>query len=71
MSRNYVQEKYKKVAEESIYSSTFLSDPDLEADVESICTEIKSCLIMLVTLYVVGRKKIANKQEKHAGGMRQ
>ena len=40
-----VQEKYKKAAEESINSSTFLSDPDSEADVESIWAEIKSCLI--------------------------
>ena len=40
-----VQGKYKKAAEESINSSTFLSDPDSEADVESIWTEIKSCLI--------------------------
>ena len=39
------QEKYKKAVEESINSSTLLSDPDSEADVESIWTEIKSCLI--------------------------
>ena len=40
-----VQEKYKKVVEENINSSTLLSNPDSEADVESIWTEIKSCLI--------------------------
>ena len=40
-----VQEKYKKAVEESINSSTLLSDPDSEADVESILTEIKCCLI--------------------------
>ena len=39
------QEKYKKAVEESINSSTLLSDPVSEADVESIWTEIKSCLI--------------------------
>ena len=38
-----VQEK--EPAEESINSSTFLSDPDTEADVESIWAEIKSCLL--------------------------
>ena len=40
-----VQEKYKKAVEASINSLTLLSDPDSEADVESIWTEIKSCLI--------------------------
>ena len=40
-----VQEKYKKAVKESINSSTLLSDPDSEADVESILTEIKCCLI--------------------------
>ena len=40
-----VQEKYKKAVEESINSSSLLSDPDSEADGESIWTEIKSCLI--------------------------
>ena len=40
-----IHEKYKKAVEESINSSTFLSDPDSEADVESIWTKIKSCLI--------------------------
>ena len=40
-----VQEKYEKAVEGSITSATLLFDPDLEADVESIWTEIKSCLI--------------------------
>ena len=39
------QEKHKKAVEESINSSTLLSDPDSEEDVESIWTKIKSCLI--------------------------
>ena len=38
------QEKHKKAVEESINSSTLLSDPDSEADVESIWTGIKPCL---------------------------
>ena len=37
--------KYKKAVEESINSLTLLSDPDSEADGESIWIEIKSCLI--------------------------
>ena len=40
-----VQEQYKKTVEESINSSTLLSDPDSEEDAESIWAEIKSCLI--------------------------
>ena len=36
-----VQEKYKKAVKERINSSTLLSDPDSEADIESIWTEIE------------------------------
>ena len=52
-----VQEKYKKAVEKSFNSSTLPSDPDLEGDVESTWTEIKSCLI--------------NACEKYGGGIRQ
>ena len=40
-----IQGKYKKALEESLYSTTLISDPDTEADVESILTEIKFYLI--------------------------
>ena len=65
-----VQEKYKKAVKESINSSTLLSDPDSEADVESIGQNLNLVWLMLVTLYVVGQKEIVNKEEKR-GGMRQ
>ena len=58
-----VQEKYKKAVEKSINSSTLPSDPDLEGDVESIWTEIKSCLINACES-VCGWTKGNSKQER-------
>ena len=66
-----VQKKYKKAVEESINSSTLLPDPDSEADVESIGQKLNLVWLMLLALYVVGRKEIVNKKEKHGGEMRQ
>ena len=67
-----VQEKYKKAVKESINSSTLLSDPDSEADIESIWTEIKSCLINACDS-LLGWPKGNSKQEreKYCGGMKQ
>ena len=53
LCRPKVQGEYKKAVEESINSSTLLSDPDAEADVESIWTETKSCFINVCD-YVCG-----------------
>ena len=53
-----VQAKYKKAVEKSINSSTLLSDPDLEADVESIWTEIKSCLVNACDCMWLDEKKL-------------
>ena len=61
LQKSEFQEKYKKSFEESINSSTLLSCPDLEADVESIRTEIKSCLINACDS-VCGRTKGTCKQ---------
>ena len=71
LQKTEFQEKHKKAVEESINSSTLLSDLHSEADVESIWTAINLVWLMLVTLYADGRKKIVNKKEKHGGGMRQ
>ena len=58
-----VHKKYKKAVEKSINSSTLPSDLDLEGDVESIMTEIKSCLINVCDS-VCGCTKGNSKQER-------
>ena len=60
-----VQEKNKKAVEESINSSILLSDPDSEADVKLIWTEIKSCLVN-ASDFAGGWAKGNYKQERKA-----
>ena len=57
------RQKYKEVVEETINSTTLLSDPESKADVESILTTIKSCL-MRASDPVCGWTKGNDKQER-------
>ena len=64
LQKREVQEKYKKAIEESINSTALLSDPDSGADVESIWTETKSCLINACDS-VCGWMKRNSKQDRN------